>query len=130
LHKYITSEGERRVSVSDRGKPACTIFRSIRKIKNYSLLEAELKTGRTHQLRVQLAHLGYPILGDEKYGDFSLNKQFAKQGLKRMFLHAAKLGFQHPSTGTALHLEAPLPAELQALLRRLSEGEETTDETS
>jgi 23S rRNA pseudouridine955/2504/2580 synthase len=79
-----------------------------------SLLEAELLTGRTHQIRVHLAHLRHPVLGDDKYGDFELNKRLRKEGLKRMFLHAASLGLAHPATGQALRLEAPLPKDLRA----------------
>lgn len=84
----------------------------------YSLLQAKLITGRTHQLRVQLAHLGFPILGDDKYGDFALNKAMHKTGLKRMFLHSSETRIAHPLTGEALHLVAPLPAELAAFLQQ------------
>src|SRR5690606_23020741 len=90
LSKYVLASGERRVSVDEDGQAAHTVFRLQRGWKGYSLLEAELKTGRTHQIRVHLSHLGYPIAGDDKYGDFALNKQLAKQGLKRMFLHACR----------------------------------------
>jgi 23S rRNA pseudouridine955/2504/2580 synthase len=113
LRKYVTKEGERRVSVESDGQEARTIFRLERAFKDYSLLSAELKTGRTHQIRVHLAHLGFPIAGDDKYGDFDLNKVLAKNGLKRMFLHAATLAFEHPLTGERLRLAAPLPQELQ-----------------
>lgn len=78
----------------------------------YSLLQAKLITGRTHQLRVQLSHLGYPILGDDKYGDFALNKQLQKSGLKRMFLHSSETRIAHPLTGEPLHLVAEMPSEL------------------
>jgi 23S rRNA pseudouridine955/2504/2580 synthase len=73
-------------------------------------------TGRTHQIRVHLAHLGFPILGDDKYGDFELNRALAKQGLKRMFLHAAKLELEHPATAERLRFSSPLPPELDAFL--------------
>jgi 23S rRNA pseudouridine955/2504/2580 synthase len=85
----------------------------------FSLLEAELITGRTHQLRVQLAHLGFPILGDDKYGDFALNKTLQKKGLKRMFLHSAETRLKHPLSGDPLELKAPLPAELERFLNNL-----------
>lgn len=81
-----------------------------------ALLSARLITGRTHQLRVQLAHLGHPIFGDDKYGDFALNKHLQKHGLKRMFLHASETRIAHPLTGEPLHLLAPLPDELNAYL--------------
>jgi len=113
LRKYVSKEGERRVSVESGGQEARTIFRLERTFKEYSLLSAELKTGRTHQIRVHLAHLGFPIAGDDKYGDFDLNKVLAKIGLKRMFLHAASLAFEHPLTGERMRLAAPLPPELK-----------------
>jgi 23S rRNA pseudouridine955/2504/2580 synthase len=122
LNKYVLPSGERRVSVSAEGMAAHTVFRLQRTWKAYSLLEAELKTGRTHQIRVHLAHLGYPIAGDDKYGDFALNKQLAKQGLKRMFLHACKTLIVHPQTGEPLALEAPLPPELRTFLDTLDAG--------
>ena len=80
-----------------------------------TLLEARLKTGRTHQIRVHLAHEKFPIAGDDKYGDFEWNRQLARNGLKRMFLHAALLAFTHPATGQPVRLEAPLPRDLRAV---------------
>ena len=119
LQKYVLASGERRVSVGSDGLPAHTVFRLQRSWTDYSLLEAELKTGRTHQIRVHLAHVGYPIAGDDKYGDFALNKQLAKQGLKRMFLHASKTVITHPQSGATLALEARLPTDLQGFLDAL-----------
>jgi 23S rRNA pseudouridine955/2504/2580 synthase len=119
LHKYVLASGERRVAVTGDGSPAHTVFRLQRKWKGCSLLEAELKTGRTHQIRVHLAHLGFPVAGDDKYGDFALNKQLARQGLKRMFLHARKVVIAHPQSGATLALEAPLPGDLQSFLSML-----------
>jgi len=119
LDKYVLASGERRVSVSRDGLPAHTVFRLDRVWSGYSLLEAELKTGRTHQIRVHLAHLGFPVIGDDKYGDFALNKRLARQGLKRMFLHAFKAVISHPQSGAALTLEAPLPSDLKAFLAAL-----------
>jgi len=116
LHKYVTAGGERRVSVEEGGQHAHTVFNLERLLGEYTLLQAELKTGRTHQIRVHLAHLGFPIVGDDKYGDFALNKSLAKQGLKRMFLHAAVLGFQHPDSGEWLELRAPLSTDLTGFL--------------
>jgi 23S rRNA pseudouridine955/2504/2580 synthase len=95
------------------------VFELERSCGAYSLLQAQLKTGRTHQIRVHLAHLGFPIAGDDKYGDFDLNKRLAKQGLKRMFLHAWKLAFLHPQGGDRLMLEAPLPPELEHFIQWL-----------
>ncbi|MCX7172783.1 MAG: RluA family pseudouridine synthase [Proteobacteria bacterium] len=119
LLKYLTVEGERRVSVSPEGKEAHSIVRLLARWENFSLVEVELMTGRTHQIRVHLAHLGFPIAGDDKYGDFSLNKDLQKIGLKRMFLHAAKLNFDHPLSGQTISLEAPLPDDLRGFLDRL-----------
>lgn len=131
LSKYVTAEGERRVAVvaekSNERKvlSAHTLFILIKNWKNFSLLEAELKTGRTHQIRVHLAHLGYPIAGDDKYGDFELNKRLLKGGLglnlKRMFLHASKLEMAHPATGKPICLEAPLTDELKLFLHELND---------
>ena len=119
LRKTVLASGERRVHVDAAGQAAHTEFRLERSWHEYSLLRAELKTGRTHQIRVHLAHVGYPIAGDDKYGDFELNKRLARSGLKRMFLHAASLSFRHPASGAMLTLEAPLPDDLQRFLHGL-----------
>jgi 23S rRNA pseudouridine955/2504/2580 synthase len=116
LHKYTTDEGERRVTVDEEGQRAHTIFRLVRRAGDFSLLEAELKTGRTHQIRVHLAALKHPIAGDDKYGDYELNRALRKRGLKRMFLHAARLEMRHPLTGAPLCLASPLPEDLAGFL--------------
>ncbi len=121
LSKYLTRSGERRVSVADDGLPSHTVFTRLRSFRAYTLLEAELLTGRTHQIRVHLAHLGFPIAGDDKYGDFALNKTLPRQGLKRMFLHAARLEFRHPLTGDTTVVEAPLAGALTRFLESLEE---------
>jgi 23S rRNA pseudouridine955/2504/2580 synthase len=121
LHKYMVEkgegEGERRVKVVGKDDPngmrSITLVRVARTVGPYSLLEVTIKTGRTHQIRVHLASQGHPIAGDDKYGDFEHNKQLQKLGLKRMFLHAWQLKFQHPQSGRPISLQAPLPAELQ-----------------
>lgn len=120
LRKYVSKAGERRVSV-DRaeGIASHTDFRLERVIGDFSLLSAELRTGRTHQIRVHLSHLGFPIAGDDKYGNFELNRALAKQKLPRMFLHATELRLRHPASGEELRLEAPLPAELAGFLLAL-----------
>lgn len=123
LHKYVSAGGERRVRVDAEGQDAITIFTRKRAWSEASLLEARLKTGRTHQIRVHLAHEQFPIAGDDKYGDFDWNRILVKQGLKRMFLHAARLGFVHPSTGAMMQLEAALPADLASFVARLGPGE-------
>ena len=120
LHKYVAGSGERRVRVEEEGRAAHTVFRLKRSYGDLSLLEAELKTGRTHQIRVHLAHLGYPIAGDDKYGDFDLNKALARRGLKRMFLHASRLTLVHPLTKEPATYSAPLPPELTRFLSQLA----------
>ncbi len=112
LHKYVTGSGERRVSVREDGKSARTKIKVAQKGPDSSLLEIRLLTGRTHQIRVHLAHAGYPVLGDDKYGDFDLNRSLVKQGVKRLFLHARKLSFEHPVEKKRLRLESPLPADM------------------
>jgi 23S rRNA pseudouridine955/2504/2580 synthase len=126
LFKYLLASGERRVCVSDEGKASHTVFRLLARWEQFSLLEAELKSGRTHQIRVHCAHLGHPSAGDDKYGDFSLNKALQKAGLKRMFLHAWKIQFPHPVSGENMALEAPLPEALEAVLKVIS-AKETQD---
>jgi hypothetical protein len=120
LLKYLQASGERRVRVADEGKAAHTVFRLLARWERFSLLEAELRTGRTHQIRVHLAHLGYPIAGDEKYGDFALNKVLAREGLKRMFLHASRMRLPHPLDGGELLLEAALPAALKGFVHSVA----------
>lgn len=128
LQKYVLPSGERRVNVvtdklKDKRNDAQTsetVFYLKQSFEGFSLLEAKLVTGRTHQLRVQLAHLGFPIVGDDKYGDFELNKQLQKKGLKRMFLHSCETKIQHPLTEERLRLIAPLPAALESFLHSLT----------
>jgi 23S rRNA pseudouridine955/2504/2580 synthase len=120
LEKSVTSSGERRVSVRSSGAPAHTVFRLARRLNGYTLLEAELKTGCTHQIRVHLAHLGFPIAGDDKYGDFALNRELARVGLKRMFLHASTTAFVHPRTGDTVSLTSTLPVELAGFLTAMA----------
>jgi 23S rRNA pseudouridine955/2504/2580 synthase len=118
LAQRVNAAGEKRVSVSEAGQAAETVFRRVARGAEFSLLEAELLTGRTHQIRVHLAHLRHPVLGDDKYGDFELNKRLRREGLKRMFLHAHRLSFAHPLTGEPVELVAPLPRDLQAFRAR------------
>lgn len=85
-----------------------------------TLLEVKIKTGRTHQIRVHLASIGHPIAGDEKYGDFEINKRLPKIGLKRMFLHAWRLKIRHPATQEDITLFANLPENLEKLVTKNS----------
>ncbi|MCR4299257.1 MAG: RluA family pseudouridine synthase [Gallionella sp.] len=127
LRKFDTPQGEKRVMVREDGQASHTIF-TLQKswpessLPAFSLLEAQLRTGRTHQIRVHLAHLGFPVSGDDKYGDFARNKVLMKQGLKRMFLHAHSIAFAHPLTGEPLQLSVPLPKDLQGFIARLDAG--------
>ncbi len=119
LHKFDTPQGEKRVMVKEGGQASYTIFSLQKKWPGISLLEAQLKTGRTHQIRVHLSHLGFPIAGDDKYGDFARNRVLMKTGLKRMFLHAYSIAFAHPLTGEPMFITAPLPPELAGFITRL-----------
>jgi 23S rRNA pseudouridine955/2504/2580 synthase len=118
LAKRTLADGGKHVSVSESGQEAETVFRRMARGAEFSLLEAELLTGRTHQIRVHLAHLRHPVLGDDKYGDFELNKRLRKEGLKRMFLHARSLAFAHPITRVAVRIESPLPRDLDEFWQR------------
>lgn len=113
LHKFVTAGGERRVAVHAGGQEAATRVQPVAATHDCSLLELRLLTGRTHQIRVHLAHAGHPILGDDKYGDFALNRALARHGVKRLQLHARRLAFAHPLTRAALKLEAPLPSDMR-----------------
>ena len=130
LHKYVGADGERRVRVVDAdheaAKRSITLVKVVRAFAGFTLLDVTLKTGRTHQIRVHLAHAGHAIVGDPKYGDFALNRSFARgaalpgRRFERMFLHARGLRFEHPADGTTVELEAPLPAECRVLIEALS----------
>jgi len=99
------------------GKPARTHYRLVKAFHDYSLLEVKLETGRTHQIRVHLAWLKYPVVGDTVYG-----RRRNLLGLERQFLHAWRLGFQHPRSQTWMAFEAPLPDDLQTILDQLGTG--------
>jgi 23S rRNA pseudouridine955/2504/2580 synthase len=129
LHKTTDARGERhvrRVAADDPdGRRAITLVQRVAAYRGVSLLDVTIKTGRTHQIRVHLAGEGHAIVGDPKYGDFALNRAFARgeqvAGLRfeRMFLHARRLAFTHPASGERVILEAPLPADCAALLAHL-----------
>jgi len=114
LHKYVTASGERRVAVQADGVSAVTKAKLLKSKNQLSLLEVHLLTGRTHQIRVHLAHAGHPIVGDDKYGDFALNRELKQ----RLLLHAGKLAFRHPLTKAPMKLTSPLPAEMQAFVEQ------------
>ena len=116
LHKYVTASGERRVSVKEGGMQAVTKVSLKKSSDDFSVLDLRLMTGRTHQIRVHLAHAGHPVLGDDKYGDFELNRKMAKQGVRRLFLHAERLSFRHPLSGAALALRSSLPKDMKSFI--------------
>ena len=126
LHKGLDAKGERHVRVvaADHadGRRSISLVRVMTSYARFSLLEVTLKTGRTHQIRVHLAHHGHPIVGDPKYGDFALNREMLRgvHRFSRMFLHARELSFDHPATGQRLTLTAPMPSECTELLAALA----------
>jgi 23S rRNA pseudouridine955/2504/2580 synthase len=126
LHKFLDANEERRVKVVAKDDPngmkSVTLVKvrealPVKAFGDTTLLEVTIKTGRTHQIRVHLQSAGHVIAGDDKYGDFDKNKQLAKLGLKRMFLHAWRLQFAHPSTGEAMTIFAELPSELTSFVQ-------------
>lgn len=116
LLKNATEGGERSVIVSHLGKSAETLFRRLQLYQDTTLVSATPKTGRTHQIRVHAAWMGHPIISDERYGSYELNREFKKRGYKRLFLHAEKLEFMHPVSGQMISFTAPLPQVLKDLL--------------
>ncbi|MEY8876375.1 MAG: RluA family pseudouridine synthase [Leptothrix sp. (in: b-proteobacteria)] len=135
LHKTLDAQGERRVYpvANDHpdGRRSISLVQVVQRISpaqrapGYTLLDVTIKTGRTHQIRVHLQQAGHPIIGDDKYGDFALNKAMARgeavTGLRfeRMFLHARRLAFDHPASGERIELAADLPAECATLMAQL-----------
>ena len=124
LLKTTDAAGDRQVRVvspaHEQARRAITLVKVQRQFASVALLDVTLKTGRTHQIRVHLAHAGHAIVGDPKYGDFAANKAFAKAWhFARMFLHARELGFEHPAGAGRISLTAPLPPECETLLASL-----------
>lgn len=114
LQKNVLSSGERVVRVELEGKKSVTEYTLLRRVAGASLIEARPVTGRTHQIRVHCQYAGYPILGDDKYGDDEADANFRKLGLKRLFLHAHSLAFN--LDGKRISVVAPLPPELEKVL--------------
>ncbi len=117
LSKNQLKSGERLARVDPDGKPASTRFCPLSVYDNASLMEIGLDTGRTHQIRVHAAHIGFPVAGDEKYGDPVFNRELRRRGLRRLFLHAASLQFQDPHSGHRIRVDAPLDDQLQKVLQ-------------
>lgn len=114
------STDERIITVEKGGKEAKSIFHRIKSYGEASLMNVDLITGRTHQIRVHSASIGHPVLGDSKYGHRLLNREYRKKGLKRMFLHAKSLNFISPVTGKEITIEAPLDGKLLNFLDKLN----------
>jgi 23S rRNA pseudouridine955/2504/2580 synthase len=119
LEKFVLRGGERQVRVHPEGKPAASVFAPVQVYTSTTLMDIELDTGRTHQIRVHAAHLGHPVAGDTKYGDSACNKALARTGLRRLFLHAHALAVTLPD-GRELDLSIPLDAELRRVLDALT----------
>jgi 23S rRNA pseudouridine955/2504/2580 synthase len=124
LHKTLDAAGERHVRVvspaHDEGRRSITLVKVKQALPGFTLLDVTIKTGRTHQIRVHLAHAGHAIVGDPKYGDFALNKRVAREHrFGRMFLHAAQLAFDHPASGERITLRAPLPDDCARFIAEL-----------
>jgi 23S rRNA pseudouridine955/2504/2580 synthase len=124
LSKFVNHAGERRVAVDPEGMASHTVLSLKQRLDDFSLLEAELRTGRTHQIRVHVAHLGFPIAGDDKYGDFELNRRLSRgefgPRFGRMFLHACATRLAHPVTGEMLELVCALPPDCTDILKALA----------
>jgi 23S rRNA pseudouridine1911/1915/1917 synthase len=114
-----------RMAVVRGGRPALSLYRVRRAYERFTLLDVQIKTGRTHQIRVHLAHLKHPVVGDKIYNGgrdttvADVRVRAAIRAMGRQFLHAAELGFRHPLTGETLRFDAPLPSELSQMLASL-----------
>jgi 23S rRNA pseudouridine955/2504/2580 synthase len=110
-------QGERHVRVAAAGKDSVSLFKPVQFFGSLAtLMQVDIPTGRTHQIRVHAAYAGHPLLGDDKYGDRERNAELKRLGLKRIFLHAQSLAFDWPGSGVPFHASAPLPADLAAVL--------------
>jgi 23S rRNA pseudouridine1911/1915/1917 synthase len=114
-----------RMAVVRGGRPALSLYRVSRAYERFTLLDVQIKTGRTHQIRVHLAHLRHPVVGDKVYNggrDATISDVRARAAIRamgRQFLHAAELGFRHPQTGESMRFNLPLPPELSQMLDAL-----------
>ncbi len=122
LQKFHLPNGERRVQVDASGKPALSKVRLLRGGKHYSVIQVELVTGRTHQIRVHCQSQGHAVCGDDKYGDSEFNRRLRQRRIKRLMLHAASLELPHSDYTSEVVINAPLPAEFELLLGETSLG--------
>lgn len=122
LRKTQAGPSEKKVFVCPDGDKAKSLFRVEERFSSsfgdFSLLNVQILTGRTHQIRVHTSASGYPIAGDDRYGDFALNKILVKRGLARMFLHARSVTIEHPVSGDKLTIEAPLTEDLTRFINQ------------
>jgi 23S rRNA pseudouridine955/2504/2580 synthase len=130
LEKNTLQSGERMVRVSESGKKSRTEFAIVERYHQATLVEAKPITGRTHQIRVHALHAGHPLLGDDKYGDQELARQFKVYGLKRLFLHAASLNVPMPEDEENLIVAAPLSEDLAKVLQQLPVNVEEKNRSS
>lgn len=114
-----TSDGQKYVEVNQAGRFSHTIFTVIKRFQDFTLVDAHIKTGRTHQIRAHLKYLGHPIAGDQRYSDLTHNKALLTLGLKRMFLHAYRITLPHPVQNKLLTVESSLAKDLQKILEQL-----------
>lgn len=120
LLKTEVADDERVVRVHADGKPSLTEFKLLNSYTNCSLVEARPITGRTHQIRVHAQYMGHSLVGDEKYGNDDINKEMRALGVKRLFLHAAELGFYLPEAKEKTIVKAPLATDLANVIKKLS----------
>ncbi|MGD2076075.1 MAG: 23S rRNA pseudouridine(955/2504/2580) synthase RluC [Gammaproteobacteria bacterium] len=125
LRKNLLRGGERMVEVDAEGKQALTRFHVLARYPGASLLEAEPRTGRTHQIRVHAAHRGHPLAGDAKYGDAVFNRKMRALGLKRLFLHAHFIAFADAARSRAIEISAPLAQDLRNVIQQLESRPDT-----
>ncbi|HVN43172.1 MAG TPA: RluA family pseudouridine synthase [Steroidobacteraceae bacterium] len=130
LDTDLRRHGERHVAVSPRGKNSVSTFKPVQFFGNLAtLVEVEIDTGKTHQIRVHAAYAGHPVAGDDKYGDRTFNDLLRGYGLHRMFLHSSTIGFTRPGTREPMQASAPLPEELGAVLDNLQRGRARAPDT-
>jgi 23S rRNA pseudouridine955/2504/2580 synthase len=126
LRKNQLQGGERMVRVDEAGKEALSRFHPLSNHGSATLIDVELKTGRTHQIRVHAAHIGHPLAGDVKYGDADFNRLIKHFGLRRLFLHAHRIEFNDPASDRVVSVTAPLCQDLQAVLDKLDHDTATS----
>jgi 23S rRNA pseudouridine955/2504/2580 synthase len=115
-------QGERHVRVAAAGKESVSVFKPVQFFGRLAtLMQVDIPTGRTHQIRVHAAYAEHPLLGDDKYGDRERNAELKGMGLKRIFLHAQSIAFDWPGSGVPFHASAPLPADLAAVLDAIAQ---------